>query len=147
MKLKKRLTSLLTVMVMAFCMVGIKASASGASVIGVSVPSNLSVNYTYSNITTSFTSGNRTFYVGATDTYTFSCSPPTSAASEIRIYQGNNLKLTINVPKAGPGMPSHIIVTKKLYYNTVYTVKVKSAGPSNSNGSFNISGTYGVFLS
>ena len=128
MKLKKRLTSLLTVMVMAVSMMSVGASASGTATASPSSGTGTNVNVTYNysvdgnyDLPNTFTNycgqkGNMGFIIKNAGTYTITAGCPSWSGVRIEIYRAS----------ATPSAPLGTLITS-------YTIPTVSAWVSSIN--------------
>lgn len=143
MKLKRRIASLLTVMVMAFCMIGIKANAYGLVYYSSSGSSGNNMLYLYSSVSgaSGATSYDR-FFVNTGGSHTVSCSTNTSTSRTIKLNCSNSsYSITIVVP-SGYGVPSTIYATPTLHTGYYYTPQVIPASGATVSGNFIVANAF-----
>lgn len=127
MKLKKRLTSLLTVMVMAVSMMSVGASASGTATASTSSGPGLSINVSYSysvdgnkNSPNNFSTyygqkGNKGIIINTAGTYTLTANCPSGSSVRIEIYKA----ITSPSPSLGALVTSYTIPTASAWVSSI----------------------------
>ena len=144
MKFRKRIVSLLTVMVMAVCMVGIKASAYGLVYYSASASSGNDMVYYYSGVSgTSGATSNDRFYVATGGTHTVYFSTSSSCSRTIKLNCSNSsYTVIISVAKGGAGIPSQLSSNVTLRTGYYYTPQVIPPSGMTISGNFTIGNAY-----
>ena len=148
MRIRKRVAALFSAIVMAVSMMSVGASANG-SVNYDYASTNTYVHYTYIGVDgyspnsgysdTGYTQGANSdikFIANSNGYHTISFSPSSGSSSYIYIYDTNNARIDIAVPKSGIGMPSTLTVQKYLSTGQAYRVKAMSSSTIGANGGF-----------
>ena len=130
MKLRKRLLSIVSAMIMAVGAFGIDANAAGY--VHICSTSGGNVKYEFDNIdSTGYTSTDK-FKVNTSGSHAVTYTPTSGSSTTVKfLNSAGQTKVSITIPASAPGMPSTLTSYPTFSTSIIYRMKATSSGSTN----------------